>query len=465
MPTEITMPQMSDTMTEGTVVKWLRKEGQKVKQSEILVEIETDKAVMESEAFDSGTLAAILVDEGQKAPVGAVIAVLAVGAENPADVKKQYVSRGSARPVTTASQAPAAAPQPPRKQVAAAAAKSVSAAPPPRQASAVATLEAAGRGDVHEPDNIGHGATRSPAVSVPSVKRGNGDGPRLFASPLARRLAADKGVDLGRLRGTGPNGRIVRSDVLAFVQSSPPQAQPGGNSAPGAPARQAEVIPLTRMRAAIAAALQRSKQQIPHFYETIDIDVEDVSTLRGRLNEQLKDQNVKLSLADFVAKAVCAALIRHPALNATFDGTNITRHADVHLGIAVAVPDGLIVPVLKHADKMGLRDLREKTAGIIERARAGRQKQDEASGGTFTISSLGTYGIREFSAIINPPQVAILAVGAAEKRATVRANQIAARTMMTVTLSADHRVVDGAIAADFLRTLKTLLEEPGMMLV
>ena len=219
------------------------------------------------------------------------------------------------------------------------------------------------------------------------------------------------------------------------------------------------------MRAAIAAALQRSKQQIPHFYETIDIDVEDLSALRARLNEQLKEQNVKLSLADFVSKAVCVALLRHPSVNSTFDGTNITHHSSVHMGIAVAVPDGLIVPVLKNADRLGLRDLREKTAGIVERARTGKQKQDEVSGGTFTISSLGTYGVREFSAIINPPQVAILAVGTAEKRPVVRNNQIVVRTIMTVTLSADHRIVDGATAAEFLRTLKTLLEEPGMMLV
>ncbi len=187
--------------------------------------------------------------------------------------------------------------------------------------------------------------------------------------------------------------------------------------------------------------------------------------MRVRLNEQLEKQNVKLSLADLIAKGVCVALLRNPAVNSTFDGTNITRHSDVHLGMAVAVADGLIVPVLKHADKMGLRELREKTVPLIERARAGKQKQDEASGGTFTISSLGSFGIREFAAIINPPQVAILAVGAAEKRAVVRGNQIVARTMMSVTLSADHRIVDGATAAEFLRTLKSLLEEPGMMLV
>jgi len=224
---------------------------------------------------------------------------------------------------------------------------------------------------------------------------------------------------------------------------------------------------MTKMRAAIAAALQRSKQQIPHFYETIDVDVEALSDLRGKLNDRLKAENVRLSLADFINKAICAALLAHPTVNATFDEkkNEITRPGDVNLGIAVAIPDGLIVPVLRNANQMGLKELRQRSAELIERARAQRLKQDEGGGGTFTVSSLGTFGIREFSAIINPPQVAILAVGAAEKRAVVRGDAIVPRTMMTLTLSADHRVVDGATAAEFLQTLKAMLEEPGMMLV
>ena len=470
MATEITMPQQSDTMTEGTVVKWRKKEGERVKEGEVVAEIETDKAVMEMEAFEAGTLAAIVVPEGQKAAVGQAIAVLATGKENPADVKKQYARRAGAggstpaKPASATSRTDAASPTP--QPILA----------PAKQAGSVATLEEASAGEIHEPADVGHGATRSPAIAVPPVPHGdgNGDSERIFASPLARRIAADKGIDLHRLRGTGPEGRIVQRDVLEFAGQGPTQAAQvaAAPSALGPPDRrpstvsgQTEVIPLTKIRAAIAAALQRSKQQIPHYYETIDIDVEELSRLRSRINEQLKEQNVKLSLADFIAKAVCVALLRHPAVNSTFDGTNITRHGDVHLGIAVAIPDGLIVPVLKHADKLGLRELRERSAGIIDRARAGKQKQDEVSGGTFTISSLGTYGIREFAAIINPPQVAILAIGAAEKRAVVCDDQIVVRTMMSVTLSADHRVVDGAVAAEFLRTLKTLLEEPGMMLV
>lgn len=463
MATEITMPQQSDTMTEGTVVAWRKKEGDKVKAGEIVAEIETDKAVMEMEAFEAGTVAAILVGEGQKVPVGAAIAILATGKENPAEIKKQYQSGGS-KPAAASTKSQAA----PQKAKSAASAGAAVVESSSLQGS-VATLEAASNSEIHESASIGHGATRTPAQPVPPIPshgngNGHGEGGRVFATPLARRIATDKGIDLHEIRGSGPNGRIVQADVLAFQPPTPVaerSAAPDFSRVPGA----TEVIPLNKMRSAIAAALQRSKQQIPHFYETIDIDVESLSTLRGRLNEQLEKQKIKLSLADFISKAVCVALKQNPAVNATFDGTQITRHVDVHLGVAVAVPDGLIVPVLKHADKMGLRELRERTGPLVDRARAGKQKQDEVSGGTFTISSLGSFGIREFSAIINPPQVAILAVGSAEKRAVVRDDQIVARSMMSVTLSADHRVVDGATAAEFLRTLKSLLEEPAMMLV
>lgn len=485
MPTEITMPQQSDTMTEGTVVAWRKKEGDKVKQGDIVAEIETDKAVMEMEAFEAGTVAAILVAEGQKVPVGAAIAILATGKENPSEVKKQYQSGPEKSASQGSTQAPAKAhgsavgvpvgvspPQrPSQSSKAPVSAVSTSGQEVSSEGGAVATMEAASNSEIHESASVGHGATRTPAHAVPPIPshgngNGHGEGGRIVASPLARRIALDKGIDLHAVRGSGPNGRVVQADVLAFQPQASPASGAQRNAAPDAPRAPGatEVIPLNKMRTAIAAALQRSKQQIPHFYETIDVDVEAVSSLRARLNEQLEKQKVKLSLADFIAKAVCVALKQNPAVNSTFDGTQITRHADVHLGIAVAVPDGLIVPVLKHADRMGLKELRQRTGPLVDRARSGKQKQDEVNGGTFTISSLGNFGIREFSAIINPPQVAILAVGSAEKRAVVRNDKIVARTMMSVTLSADHRVVDGATAAEFLRTLKSLLEEPGMML-
>jgi pyruvate dehydrogenase E2 component (dihydrolipoamide acetyltransferase) len=226
-----------------------------------------------------------------------------------------------------------------------------------------------------------------------------------------------------------------------------------------------EVIPLTKIRGVIAQRLQASKQNIPHFYETVDIDVEDLSKLRERLNKQLEREKVRLSLGDLVAKGIAQALVENPALNATFNGTEITRYADVNLGMAVALPDGLIVPVLRGINHMGFREIRLRSADLIDRARTQRLKQDEMTGATFTVSNLGAMGVREFSAIVNPPEVGILAVGAAEKRAVVRGDQIVARTMMTVTLSADHRAVDGAVAAAFLGTLRQLLEEPGLMLV
>jgi len=451
MPAEITMPQLTDTMTEGTVVKWTKKEGDKVKSGETIAEIETDKAVMEMELTDSGTLAAILVGEGHKAPVGAVMGLIAKAGEDPHDVKKNAGAAKSA--VAKAASGEPAAP--------------AKATVGSSGGGGVATLAAASRGEIHEPDEVGHGATRETPTAVPPIP-GNGNGRRVFASPLARRIAADRGIDLNQVTGSGPGGRVVQRDVLEFVPSAAALPTEQGSAPPPVQAPGAtQVIVMTKMRSAIAAALLKSKQTIPHFYETIDIDVEHLAKLRERINSQLEKEKVRLSIADFLTKAVAATLVRHPALNARFnpEKSEITRYADVNLGLAVAIPDGLIVPVLRGANYLGLRDIRTRSADLIERARAQKLKQGEQGTSTFTISSLGTFGIREFSAIINPPEVAILAVGSAEKRAVVRGDQLVARTMLTVTLSADHRVVDGATAAEFLRTLKGMLEEPGMMLV
>jgi pyruvate dehydrogenase E2 component (dihydrolipoamide acetyltransferase) len=338
---------------------------------------------------------------------------------------------------------------------------------------------------VHESASIGHGATRERPTAVPPMPgHGSGgagsSGGRIIVSPLAKRIAADRKIDLSQIAGSGPNGRIVQKDVLNFVpapvvvaKADEPAAKGKAAPAPTAPATprvsrgEKQVIPLTKMRQAIAKGLQASKQNIPHFYETVDVDVEALSELRGKLNTSLEADKVRLSIGDMVSKAVAVALVKHPALNAHYSDktSEITRFGDVHLGFAVALPDGLIVPVLRNIDQMGLKEIRTKSADLIDRARAQRLKQDEMSGATFTVSNLGTFGVREFSAIINPPSVAILAVASAEKRAVVRNDQIVARTMMTLTLSADHRAVDGAVAAEFLRTLKGLLEEPGLMLV
>ena len=324
-----------------------------------------------------------------------------------------------------------------------------------------------------------------------AVEHRAGDG-RTRISPLARRYAEEKGIDPSQLRGSGPGGRVTKQDVIDFAENRGTmpgveieQEKPEAEKAearplkPEAPAElpvvaarmqagASEVVPLSKMRGVIAKRLQQSKQTIPHFYETVDIDVEELTQLRARLNEQLAPQKIKLSLGDLVAKGVSSALLEHPALNAHFNGTEITRFGDVNLGMAVALPEGLIVPVLRGINHMGFREIRVRSADLVERARAQKLRQDEMTGATFTVSNLGMFGVREFSAIINPPEVAILAIGGAEKRAVVRSSgggdQIVPRHMMTVTLSADHRAVDGATAAEFLSTLRQLLEEPAMML-
>ncbi|HVT87314.1 MAG TPA: dihydrolipoamide acetyltransferase family protein [Tepidisphaeraceae bacterium] len=421
MPVEITMPQLSDTMSEGTVVKWLKKEGDKVKAGEIIAEIETDKATMEMEAFDAGTIAAIDAKEGSKVKVGDRIALLATGNETVDQVKKG----GGAASKSKEASAPAAASQP---------------------------------------------ASTPPAAPVPSTPQRTSPPAqttsKLRISPLARKIAADRGIDPSQIQGSGPGGRIVQRDLE--------NAKPGSAPAPSAPAApmparipsgQTQVIQLTKMRSVIAQRLQQSKQQVPHFYETMDIDVEELSTMRAKINKQLEKDNIRLSLGDFITKGISVALQRHPGMNAHYSGTQITRFADVHMGMAVALPDGLIVPVLRNVNQMGIKEIRQRSADLIDRARAQKLKGDELSGATFTVSNLGTYGIKEFSAIINPPEVGILAIGSAEKRAVIRNDSIVARTVMNVTLSADHRAVDGASAAEFLRTLKELLEEPGMMLM
>ena len=454
MPVEITMPQLSDTMTEGTLVKWLKKEGDKIKPGEIVAEVETDKATMEMESFDGGTLAHVLIQEGEKAPVGAKLAVLATSKENPAEIKAKYAS---GKPVAVASATPSAVPQVKIQKVGA-----------EKPASSVATLEQASSGEIHDPTDNLHGATRQHIETATAKTETNGHGnEHLRVSPLAKRIATDGNIPLNEITGSGPGGRIIQRDVLAYQpKEKPATASTSFTANPTAPGEK-QVIPMTKMRTAIASALQKSKQTIPHFYASIDIDVEDLTKLRERMNHRLEKEKIRLSIADFITKAVVISLGKHPVLNARFDATKneITRYSDVNLGIAVAVPDGLIVPVLRAVNRMGLKEIRQRSADLIDRARGQKLRREEQTEGTFTISSLGTMGIREFNAIINPPEVGILAIGSAEKRAVVKGDAIVARTMLTVTLSADHRVVDGAVAAEFLQTLKQTMEEPGMMLI
>lgn len=480
MPTQINMPQASDTMTEGAVVRWLKKEGDKVQANEVVVEIETDKAVMEHESFEAGTIAVVLVKEGEKVPVGATLAVVAVAGENVEAIKKQFAS-GAAKSAGSTNASAAVAPV--------SAVQAGSAAPAP-QAAPVEQKPAARQAVENPGQHIPAGATMSerpgPSTSpiiapahaqaphdagtaVATVATNGGGNGRIMASPLANRMAAGKGIDLNLVHGSGPGGRIVQKDIESFV---PPAVKGAASESPDKPAvatrisrGTTDIQPMSKMRTAIATALQRSKQMIPHFYVTVDVDVEELFNLRVRLNKLMEAEGVKVSVNDFVTKAAAAALIKHPALNAHFTGDSITRFGDVHIGVAVAIPDGLIVPVIKNADQMGLKELQQRTAELAKKAKALKLKSDEMKGATFTISNLGMFGVKDFSAIINPPEVAILAVAAAEKRAVVRRDQVVARWTMSLTLSVDHRAVDGAMAAEFLRTLKGLLEEPGMMLV
>ncbi len=494
MPAEITMPQLSDTMSEGTVVKWHKKEGDTIKAGEEIADVETDKAVMPLEAFDEheGTLAKILVPEGQTVKIGQALGLVATKGENVDQVKSQSGGGGEKAAVPAPAPAetktkPAPAPQKPAEK-------------PPQQPAEQPQAKQqreheegggvpggpleAGRAQSRresvreEPHRTSEDLAREASEAMSRRRAGRASGGaavaekpgRVAASPLAKRIAEDKGIDLSQVKGSGPGGRVVQRDVLEHVDSSTQESRSLAPAAvPVVASRitggQTQVVPLTKIRMVIAQRLQQSKQTIPHFYETVDIDVEDLVGLRGRLNEQLARENVKLSIGDLITKAIASALIDNPALNAHFNGKEITRFGDVNLGIAVALPEGLIVPVLRGVNMMGFREIRIRSAELIDKARAQRLKQDEMTGATFTVSNLGTHGVREFSAIINPPEVGILAVGTAAKRAVVKKDQIVARTMLTVTLSCDHRAVDGATAAEFLHTLKQLLEEPALMLV
>jgi pyruvate dehydrogenase E2 component (dihydrolipoamide acetyltransferase) len=417
-------------------------------------------------------VAAVLVKEGQKVPVGATLAVIAVEGEDPATVKKSAAAGGAKMSVS-----PPAKAQPAEAVEAPVATAAVPGSP--------AGAKQAGPSPGGPPATAGgNGRPRRPAPEEPrepQAPEGDGNG-RVKASPLARRIAEQKGIDLADVRGSGPGGRIVQKDVLEFEPGAARAAPRAGEADRKAPAPQearpatalpqrvpggkTQVVELSKLRQAIARRLQQSKQTIPHFYETVDIEMDAAEALRARINASLEPEGIRISIGDLIAKAVAATLKIQPVLNSTYDGTTLTRHGDVHLGMAVALDNGLIVPVLRNIDQMGIREIRLRSKDLVDRARAQKLRQDEMSGATFTVSNLGGFGVREFSAIINPPEVGILAISAAGKRAVVAGDgSIVARIMMTVTLSADHRVVDGADSARFLAALKQMLEEPGMMLL
>ena len=414
--TDILMPALSPTMEEGILAKWLVKVGDSVRSGDLIAEIETDKATMEVEAVDEGVVEALLVAEGTEGvKVNTPIARLS--------------GEGAA---------PVAAPSP----------------PPPVAAPAPQRSE--------------------PVKESPVSAKGS---ERIFASPLARRLAAERGLDLASLKGSGPHGRIIRADVEAAGASPRPAAQataaaPAPTSVPaptlaqlGYPDDSYTLVPLDGMRRTVARRLTESARDIPHFPLTIDVEIDALLAARTRINGLLEPRGIKVSVNDLVIKAAALALKQVPEANASFtpEGIALHRHADISM--AVAVEGGLITPILRRAEQKGLADIAQEAKDLAERARSRKLKPEEFQGGSFSISNLGMFGIRQFGSIINPPQGAILSVGAGEARAVIRDGQVVSRTLMTVTLTCDHRVIDGAIGARWLAAFRALIEEPVTMIV
>lgn len=415
MPIDILMPSAGGDAGDATVARWSRRAGDAVRRGDVLLEVETDKAIVEVEAPGDGVLARIVVDDGARAAAGVVIGVIAGGGEDAAAV-------AAAAPGSSA---------------AASAGSGTAAAP------AVSTAT----------------TTPSPPAPAAGTAAAGGASQRIAASPLARRLAQQGGIDLAALRGSGPNGRIVKLDVERALAAPAPRA---AAPAPAAAAPAAVDVPHSAMRRVIAQRLSEAKRNIPHFYLRIDCDVDALLELRRQLDAQA---GVKPSVNDFVVKAVALALRRVPAVNASWGDEAMRRHGRVDVAVAVATPGGLVTPIVRDADAKRVAEIGAEIAALAARGKEGRLKPEEYQGGGFTVSNLGMYGIPEFYAIVNPPQAAILAVGACEQRPVVRDGALAVGTRMTCTLSADHRVVDGALGAEFLATLRGLLEAPLALLV
>ena len=453
MPIEVPMGAISPTMSSGQIVEWRVKVGDKVKEGDTLAEIQTDKAVMPLECFDEGIVAVLCARVGEEVPVGDPVLILAAKGEDPqAIAASSGKSNGAAKPAAKSAPAPAAEPAPAAPQFEA----QESGVPYREQTSSPTSPEVS--------NGKGHAAATATEVH---------GGGRIKSSPLARKIAASSGIDLGQVAPSGPGGRVIRADVESFLSNRPAGgtvAKPAAPPSPSAPGRSAPLgeprrVPHTPMRKTIAARMVQAKQQAPEIHVTVEIRVDEVVTIRERLNKQLEKESVKLSVGDFVTKAVALALRKHPGVNATFEPEAVVEHPNVNVGIAVAIDGGLIVPVIQNADILGLKEINGATGTIAKAARGGKLTGAQMAGGTFTISNLGMYGVKSFDAILNLPQVAILAVGAAEKRPVVVGNDLKVGTVMTVNLTADHRAVDGAMAAEFLRTLKGFLEEPSSMLL
>jgi pyruvate dehydrogenase E2 component (dihydrolipoamide acetyltransferase) len=450
--TKIQMPKLSEAMESGKIIKWLKNEGDRVQSGDILAEVETDKADVEMEAFGSGVLRKILVPAGEKAAVGALIGVIA----DPNDDIGAVVGQAGPAPAAPAAQAASAAKAPAASSEES---RRPSTVPPqPRREDHAERSPSPSRGP--------EAPARPVAPSAPPqpVATGSSDGGRVKASPLARKIAAQSGVDLKLIHGSGPGGRIVRRDVEA-AGSAPAAAAAGGapQRVATAPGVDFEDVPLTPMRATIAKRMPLSKAPVPHFYVTSEIAMDQAWELREQLNG-LEGQP-KISVNDLVVRACALALLQHPGVNASFQGEAIRVFHRVHMGIAVALDEGLITPVLRDAHAKSLAQLAVDSRDLAERARQRKLRAQELSGATFSISNLGMFDVADFSAIINPPEGAILAVGSVRKVPVVTDSGLGVGRRMAVTLSCDHRVMDGAMGAKFLQDVKRLLEEPLRLLV
>lgn len=452
----IEMPKLSDTMTVGTLVKWLKKEGDKVASGDMLAEVETDKATMELESFFDGTLLKIFVAGGAQVAIGeALCAIGEKGEQVEAPAKSAAPTKSANKPDEKAQKKPA--------EKSAAPAPAATPAPAPTPVSDQSALA-----EEEEADEAG------------TVTSG-----RVRVSPLARKLAVAKGVDLAKVKGSGPRGRIVRADVIAAAKSASAAKPAAATAAPAtAPAAKSakptwawrsafdkaalqdeSVATLSNMRSTIARRLVESKTQIPHFYLEIEIDAAPLGLLRDQLNAGLGNDGVRLSVNDFILKACALALRAVPGVNASWDDSGIKSHAHPHVSFAVAIEDGLITPVIKHTDQKSVFDISQEAKSLAKRARDKKLTPAEFTGGTFCVSNLGMMGIARFSAIINPPNAAILAAGTTVKKPVVVDDQIVIGERMSLTLSCDHRVVDGALGAKFLNALKDHLEHPALLLV
>jgi len=418
---EIIMPKMGDAMTEGKVLRWYKKAGDAVKKGEPVAEIETDKVNLDLEAEDDGTIGEVTAEEGQMVPVGGVLATLLKPGEKaePQQARRKTDKKDSIKH-STGEYGEAMEMKAPRV------------------------------------DRTSAPAPAPPAPETNVVDMPQGDGGRRRSSPLARKVARELGVSLDQVQGSGPQGRIVAADVK--------NANVGRASARpvAAPSIESKSIPLTAMRRTIAKRLSESIGPIPHFYLTVDYDVTNLLALREQINEV---EGVKTSLNDYVVRAAALALRHHPNVNASFGEEAIAQHGEIHIGIAVSTPEGLITPVVRNADRRSVVEISAEVRALADKAKNRKLKPDEYQGSTFTVSNLGAWGIEEFTAIINPPNVAILAIGAASAQPVVIDRQVAIRDRMKVTMSCDHRVVDGAAGAEFLRTLRQYIEQPVRLIL